>query len=617
MTKKSTERIGYISPEIPEVSFPPYGGERYEALVPDTLDLAERADFLIHALTSAADPEADYEIFIGSCLNLNPPRMQHKEADLDLQPKYQEALPQLRAITGSDLNLDVDQKWAETLLRMQGEDGFVYRPVVGRPWARYGFTRTGFGMGDDGESDQTAGIYTNGMIAGVMALYYEITREALWRDRVQRLIDRMAQLMVYRDDYCFYPVLQVNPGATVTPDMDMLDCRREAGGAFAGWIMQGLCRAFLATGYEPALSLSGKLAVYLKDHAGFFDEEARFLASSHAHMHLRALSGLLEYALIAQELETIEFCRKGYEYAKSCGSPILGYFPSVPGPDWTGAIQHTAVLHAFRRISEGCTAADMVAVATKLSQAGVADYWDDVDRYTRNHFAEIQMLRGDWVDRRIENVPPTPLDASQFEVADRVVERCIGGCLGESSPNDVLGRGVQTCCTANYARALPYVWDNILTFSGDTLKVNLLLNRASAWADVESYIPYEGQVDIKVKRPCELSVRIPEWVTPEETACRVNDQARALTWEGRYAQVGEVKPGDIATLSFPIEERTMKETIGDADYALITRGSTVVLIDPPGRVHPFYQRGHYRQNSVRWVKRQRFVWSRPSLNWSY
>ena len=33
------KEIGYISPEIPEVKFPPLQGEWQEGLVPDTLDL--------------------------------------------------------------------------------------------------------------------------------------------------------------------------------------------------------------------------------------------------------------------------------------------------------------------------------------------------------------------------------------------------------------------------------------------------------------------------------------------------------------------------------------------------------------------------------------------------
>ena len=39
---KPGDPIGYISPQIPECEMPPYRGERYEAMVPDTLDLAER-----------------------------------------------------------------------------------------------------------------------------------------------------------------------------------------------------------------------------------------------------------------------------------------------------------------------------------------------------------------------------------------------------------------------------------------------------------------------------------------------------------------------------------------------------------------------------------------------
>ena len=37
-------------------------GESYEALVPDTFDIAERADYGIQCMTNLADPEADYEM---------------------------------------------------------------------------------------------------------------------------------------------------------------------------------------------------------------------------------------------------------------------------------------------------------------------------------------------------------------------------------------------------------------------------------------------------------------------------------------------------------------------------------------------------------------------------
>ena len=59
MKSNSSSHIGYISPEIPKVEFPAIEGDTYEALVPDTLDIAERADYGIHCATSIADPDAD------------------------------------------------------------------------------------------------------------------------------------------------------------------------------------------------------------------------------------------------------------------------------------------------------------------------------------------------------------------------------------------------------------------------------------------------------------------------------------------------------------------------------------------------------------------------------
>jgi hypothetical protein len=48
--------IGYINPTIPDFAMPPYEGQRYEAVVPDTLDLAERARLAVNALTEMTDP---------------------------------------------------------------------------------------------------------------------------------------------------------------------------------------------------------------------------------------------------------------------------------------------------------------------------------------------------------------------------------------------------------------------------------------------------------------------------------------------------------------------------------------------------------------------------------
>jgi hypothetical protein len=156
-------------------------------------------------------------------------------------------------------------------------------------------------------------------------------------------------------------------------------------------------------------------------------------------------------------------------------------------------------------------------------------------------------------------------------------------------------------------RALYWVWHRSLTCADGKLKVNLLLNRASQWADVGSYIPYQGRVDIKVKQPVELSVRIPEWVLPNDVRVQVNGADRNPGWSGRYAEVGEVRPEDTATLTFLIGERTDEVWIQKRKYTLVRRGANVVAIYPRTRYYPFYQGDHYRSGRTRWLKGMRFI----------
>ena len=50
----------YLDKGLPEIAVPRFEGERYEAEVPDTPDLAERAQLSIHAITRMLDPKRDY-----------------------------------------------------------------------------------------------------------------------------------------------------------------------------------------------------------------------------------------------------------------------------------------------------------------------------------------------------------------------------------------------------------------------------------------------------------------------------------------------------------------------------------------------------------------------------
>ena len=196
------------------------------------------------------------------------------------------------------------------------------------------------------------------------------------------------------------------------------------------------------------------------------------------------------------------------------------------------------------------------------------------------------------------------------QTTERVPERNVGAFAGWPTVNDFFsghGTGIMHCCTGNGTRALYYVWEHALTFKEGELCVNLLLNRPSRWADVHSYIPYEGQVDVHLKRPCTLKIRIPEWVTADQVDCLVDGLPRRVDWSGRYAGLGDVLPGQVVRMTFPIQERVNEVDVEKRRYVLVLKGNTIVHVDPPGRFCPFYQRDAYRDAAVRWKKATRFV----------
>ena len=448
----------------------------------------------------------------------------------------------------------------------------------------------------------------------------------LWRDATRRLVDGLIELAVDAGDFAyFWPTAHltkkgVPPDGKVPTPWESAEISR---------VPHGLVYAYRLLGYDPAMALAHKVINYTR--RSFYGPDGAFHSTpgnplmAHFHAHSQALLAMLEYAQTAEDDELMEFVARSFEWArdsganleqrgwdewmKTPGGSLIGYFP-----------EH---LNSYRTHgSEICEVSDMVALALKLSEAGTGDYWDDADRWIRNMLVEGQLTSTDWVHRLpradlIKTGPTAPPSIDPYVNADRVAERSLGAFAGWPAANDWGIRdqyGTMQCCTVTGAQALYWTWERVLRHQDGKLRVNLLLNRASPWADVDSYIPYQGRVDVRVKQAVDLEIRIPEWVTPAETRCEVNGEQRRLGWDGRYAQIGQVRPLDIATLTFSIGERTDVVYIEKEPCTLVRKGNEVVSIDPPGRYYPLYQRERYRHDSPRWRKIERFV-SGEQVDW--
>jgi hypothetical protein len=629
-------RVQYIRQASLSFQIPPYRGERYEDNVPDTLDIAERAKLGINVLTSITDPAADYEIYWLADFLRNPPVMLHDFNDWCQNVEgLEEALPLLRTITGESTNSHVDRTWMETTLKSVGPDGLIYIPMNGRPWARHNavgidpvWKSDGSITRSDASVSQFANACTCQRTIGAMTLYYLRDRNPMWKTTIEKMVQRLAELSIDHGDFCYFAMGSFEPNGRPGTNA-LMPVGSDWGNSLNGRLLQGAAQYCRVSGYEPPHDLLRKLANYTRYHAQAYDPESGawlldpelqgqklwlgkfdvrgLRLGGHAAGHGVGLLSLLEYAITFNDHDALEFVKDSFVWARDQRaafgiSSLVGWFPEFYVPGYPSC--------------EGCIVGYMLSMALKLSVAG-GDYWDDIDRWVRNQFAVQQLTSVDWIYREASQRPCKAV--GPFETAERTPERNVGGFGGWASGNDwAVTTGIPHCCTGNCTRALYYVWEHIIERKGERLRVNLLLNRASRWADVYSYVPYEGRVDVKMREECgSVLLRAPEWVLSgsPEVRCTVNKMPRDLNWEGRYVDAGAVKPGDTISATFPIPERRVKERIGPVTYTLTLRGNTVVSIDPQGQNGPLYaDRAKYQASEVKWRRVQRFV-SEEEIVW--
>jgi hypothetical protein len=602
----------YIRENIPPIPYPPHRGSWYDDQVPDTLDLAEMAALLVNGLSGPNDPHADYEQYFGPNLGSNPPVMGHDWSD-QCQLRSMKALPLMRHISGSNFNHEIDQVWMDVVLKSIGPDGLYYAPTQGRPWAhRYvesipdGIYRAdGTTVApDDPSVTQYMYSFQPGYAVSTMMIYYLRDGNPIWKKQIENMIDGILKLAVHREDYCFVPAAEFEPNAKVPATAKMPVGQLAVNSST--WLLDGLGKYFQLTGYPPAKELGRKLVNYLRHQGQYFDENggcfdlAPDFMANHFHSHSVSLVVMLDYAGAVNDRELIGYVKKNYECFKSRGHSLTGFFPESAIPDYPSC--------------ETCEIADMIALSLRLTSLGAGDYWDDADRWLRNQFCENQLTprKANQIKGLGQRVKLPAQRADGFYVTDdRVVDRNMGSFAGWASANEWFddemrrkGRGgIMHCCTGNAAQTVFYLWKQMLEYHDQELRVNLLLNRASAWADVYSHIPYEGRVELKMKKPArQVLIRMPEWLEQASTwpmACTVNGKKRDCSVRDRYVNAGAARGGDEVVVRFPVFERTVSnQKIGNRTYTLAVKGNTVVSVNPAGEQCPMYARSQYRSNAA-------------------
>src|SRR5262245_36425273 len=564
-------------------------GRFVEVTVPDTLDLAARAELSLNALTRNSNPDDHDTVYETFRFGQNPPVL--GKPGWFINPANLYALPYVRTMCGSRARLDVEYRMMQRMLERIQPSGLLTFP------------------NDAGWPAGTSVPNVNGQLALALLNWYERDKGRGWLDYVRLLGAGLDRTAIRVQDRAYYPLecgidatgawKWTNRGTSLIPYTPPFEPESEQQGyeGSAKWMtvfgpIEALAGQYRYTNDAKALDLGMRLTRFgLKGPMweGFsslaYPGNQQGIFAGHFAGNVHFLNALFDMGM-AQKSEALkQRARQGYELTRRVGIMRMGWYPSwiMNGSETYGRPQ---ALHGVCD-SGGIAAALMLAV--KLSDAGVGDYWDDVDYIVRN-----QLIEQQFTDAKVM------LDKAGGD-PQNVIERFVGGC-GTGEPTAIKPE-ISGIATAATAAAFYYAWHGITRYDKDAkiAQVNLFLNRVSPWLDVESYLPYEGKVILRNKQASTIFVRLPMWLNDRlpmwsadqmAVTCKRNGKSFVAVRVGRNLLL-DVQKGDVIELNFPVPSRTDKYTIHGKVYQIQFRGSTVVEIDnrdTSSNLIPIYRR---------------------------
>ena len=612
---------------------------------PDTLELSEHGRMAINGVLGILNPERDYECTFLTIFDVHPVYMLHWSVMVSgVMPKFIESLPMLRQMSGSEQDMDIQNGFMDAMIRNMDEDGMVYdRSSPDRPW------NTGVAYGKKDWDEDYACMAGNGRLLAGLIHWHQVTGDDVWKRRAARTAERMHELAIVRDDIAYYP----NPGLgndfsyprksgwTITdPPAGPEEGCEHATLYYLYQPLRGFVRYYQLTGDDRYMELSRKFVNLGMDrkfggadhdmHKELGAERGHF--RRHFHAGLAGVRGLLDYAVVAGDFRLKTFARDAYEWARQHGIHRLGIFSN----HWSMGM-------------EGCAIGDMTGLAVALTDAGVGDYWDDVEQYARNGLIEAQMTDKDEM-LRVANAgrerPENSGWGGEFdwrfnnnnkgvlagqEIHDRTPERNVGayGWIWEASHQLPM---LMHCCTANAPQGLYYAWEGIVRLRGDTAEVNMWLNRRSPWVDVFSSLPHEGKLRVVNKTMSRISVRKPGWANASKIRCLIDSKDVRPVWIGNRMVFDGLKGGETIQIETPVKTESaeysvaylsLRDTPGPT-YACEFRSHTATKVElirqREGAISPdwyrIFRREHLRTETTPTKSVDGYVHPEKLLKWS-
>lgn len=371
-----------------------------------------------------------------------------------------------------------------------------------------------------------------------------------------------------------------------------------------GLFIEGLVDLASTTGDERFLEMARRNTVsVMRREPVMFSEDGSIVARgggphefwfTHVHSRLAILLGLAKYAVSGGDPQLLGWCRRCFAYVRDRLSSTFGWVPeslepgSDPSTKWV----------SFRRRDEGCCISDMMQIAAFLARHGHPEESELIGRYGCNQLFAHQHVDFD----RIRHLMGGGCEEETAQRSGRrMPDRCRGGsflgCYPGEAALDMRTFGfegpfvdVAGCCSSAVIKALCLLQQEALAAEPDSLEVRLWVTIETADAAVACGEPGAGRLQITPRRPFErIAVRVPPYLDPSSISLPTGATVR-----GRTILIPSRKAGEAVVLTYPLADRTARETIDGDSYEVRWRGVRVLGIAPTGSADPYYWRQSHR-----------------------
>ncbi|MEK4852211.1 hypothetical protein NST04_20350 [Paenibacillus sp. FSL H7-0756] len=524
------------------------------------------AKLVLGYLTSMVDAQEDNLPYWLVLPHKKPAEAAHcRVDDAELVGSWYEAIDAVRKMLKTGEGAAVQQSFYRHLMKSWGEHGLRFHEPY--PWTHTNhssFHEMGYilpalnRMLENDPGDEEAESRAAGLVRGMRSLVIGRTVRTFWSG-----------------DYEEQEPLYEFPNDVYLKDGGFDLSRHTGRGEQAirnAIVLHSLVRRYEITGDEAALDLATGLANHLLGPSRYFNYKMEFFG--HVHSAGWVASGLVRLGRVTGKERYITAGKGIYDYIRSLSSSF-GWVPEYA--QWHPPHEEHC---------ETCCIKDMIECANELILAGYEEYWEDMTLYARNQLVENQLKVSSYVVT--DNARPDEAGITYREIDTRMIGGFTGGSLVNSMSLSKF-RSIAGCCVGMAPVALEIIWNRAVEFQNGTVFVNMPVDKETDEAAVTMSYPDLGYMSITAKQPCNVAVRVYDWMGTDLTV-RLNGAVCAAAREGNLLVIRSVGAGDTVELTHPLETVVVKETVRGEEYKVSWRGCDVVDIAPRGEHLRLYQR---------------------------